>query len=146
MIYLAAPYSHKDVAVRNWRYQRVKQALFGLWDQQQPATCPIILGHEYECRQRSGPRHLPHEFWMVMARAQLSSCTHLYVLTLPGWEESVGLGEEVVLASGMGRPVIGYQPTNDCEEASGLEILSEFGVKLLQHPRMNIPKREAADE
>jgi hypothetical protein len=130
MIYLAAPYTSPDQATRNWRYQRARQALFGLWDKQQPAICPIVLGHEYECTQRTGPKHLPHAFWMTMARAQLSSCTHLYVLTIGGWDESDGVGQEVLLAHGMNRPVIGFAPFDKCADVSGAEILRHFGVPL----------------
>jgi hypothetical protein len=142
VIYLAAPYTSPDMDTRNWRFQRIRQALFGLWDAGQPAVCPVVLGHEYERRQRSGPREMPHEFWMVMARAQLSSCTSLYLLTLQGWRESEGVRQEVLLASGMGRSIQGYAPIDDCEDVSGFEILAEFGVKIPQRHRLVLPRKE----
>lgn len=129
MIYLAAPYTTPDLATRNWRFQRARSALFLLWDNGMPAICPIVLGHEYEQRQRGGPREQPHEFWMTMARAQLSSCTSLWLLTLPGWEESAGVRAEVILAHGMGRAVQGYAPFDKCEPCTGSHILQTFGIK-----------------
>lgn len=129
MIYLATPYTSLDLPTRNWRFQRARSALYSLWDSGMPAICPVILGHEYEQRQRSGPRERPHEFWMVMARAQLSSCTSLWLLTLPGWEESKGVEAEVRLAHGMGRSIQGYAPFDKCEPVSGSYILQTFGLK-----------------
>ena len=130
MIYLAAPYSHDSVDKRNFRYQRAKQALFSLWSNGEPAICPIVLGHEFEQRQRAGPKIMAHEFWMSMAVTQLCACTRVYVLTLPGWQDSKGVRDEVTLASLMTKPVIGYQPFAECTEASGLDILKEFGLYL----------------
>lgn len=142
MIYLAAPYTSPDMDTRNWRYHRAKNALFHLWDSGLPAVCPVVLGHDYERRQKSGPKEMPHEFWMVMARAQLSSCTCLYLLTLPGWQESAGVKAEVQLAVGMGRPVQGFAPINDCEDVSGFEILNEFGIALPRKPKIILQRRE----
>jgi len=143
MIYLAAPYTHPDLATRNWRYQRAKQALFALWDAEEAACCPIILGHEYEQRQRTRPGEKPHAFWMLMARAQLSSCTRLYVLTLPGWDTSLGVREEVALAYGMGRPVQGYAPFDHCQDVSGSYILASCGVALRKtKPSVSLPERK----
>jgi hypothetical protein len=128
MIYLAAPYSAASVEIRNFRYQRAKQALFALWDEGTPAICPIVLGHEYEQRQRSGTRSAPHEFWMSMAVTQLCACTHMYVLTLPGWDESKGVEDEVRLSVLMHKSIIGYQPFAECAEVSGIDIIKEFGL------------------
>lgn len=136
MIYLAAPYTDPDIDTRNWRFQRARQALFGLWEQHVAAICPIVLGHEYEQRQRGGPKHLPHEFWMQMARVQLLSCTSVYVLTLPGWEKSKGVRDEIILASQCGRPVMGYAPFDKCQDVSGRFILQTFGI---DPPRKPMP-------
>ena len=128
VIYLAAPYTHDSVEKRNWRFHRAKQALFTLFDEGKPAVCPVVLGHEYEQRQRSGPKYMPHEFWMSIATAQLVACTHVYVLTLPGWDDSKGVGDEVMLAHLMNKAILGYQPFEDCEVVSGLGILKAFGL------------------
>lgn len=141
MIYLATPYSDPDLNVRNWRYNRAREALFHLWDQQAPAVCPVVLGHIYEQRQRGGARDQPHEFWMVMARAQLVACTHVYVLTLPGWDQSRGVREEVLMAHGLGKGIIGYQNFPFCEDAGGVAILRTFGVKLAPRVPLDVPTK-----
>ena len=128
MIYLAAPYTHPSLDTRNWRYQRAKAALFELWENGEPALCPIVQGHEYENHQRGGARALPHEFWMLIARAQLVACTKIYVLTLQGWEESKGLEAEITLAHGLAKPIIGFAPNNHAQDVSGLVIMRAFGL------------------
>jgi hypothetical protein len=147
VIYLATPYSSSDLTTLNWRYQRAREALFGLWDQHHPAVCPIILGHEYEQRQRTGPRSLPHDFWMMMARAQLVACTHVYVLTLKGWDESNGVKDEVLLAAGMNKPIIGYAPYEHCEDVSGMDIVKTFGgTKQLRPKSLVVPFQVKEEE
>lgn len=149
MIYVACPYSSPDLSTRNWRYQRAKAALFSLWDQQIPAVCPVVLGHEYEQRQRCGMKNLPHGFWMMISRQTLIGCTQLYLLTLPGWRESAGVREEVMLAHKLDRPVIGFPYFEQCEDASGFEILAEFGLsphKRYGTIRLQRPMEEKEDD
>lgn len=145
LIYLAAPYSDPDFGVRAWRYNRVKEALWALYQAQIPAISPIIIGHEYTERSK-GTVPLPHDFWMRIARALLQGCSELYVLTLPGWESSAGVLEEVRLAWQLGKPVLGFPFFDQCEPVSGAYILGAFGCK--PHPaRPLIPsKRRVADD
>lgn len=146
MIYLATPYTARDLSLRNWRYNRAREALFALWDQHHPAVCPIVLGHEYEQRQRTGPRELPHDLWMVMAQAQLVACTQVYVLTLQGWDESAGVRQEVLLAHGLGKPVVGYAPFESCQQYSGLEILRTFGCTPRKTRTLNVPMQQKEED
>ena len=67
-----------------------------------------------------------------MARVQLLACTSVYVLTLPGWEKSKGVKDEVALATACGRPVQGYAPFDPCADVSGLYIYQTFGVAPLK--------------
>lgn len=146
MIYLATPYTATDLATRNWRYNRAKDALFTLWDQHYPAVCPIVLGHEYEQRQRGGPRELPHDLWMVMAQVQLVACTQVWVLTLPGWDQSKGVRDEVRLAHSLGKGVQGYAPFAQCEDYSGLEVLRTFGLVPRRPVPLKMPHIEEDEE
>lgn len=128
MIYLSLPYTHQEWSVRSWRYHRARQALFLLWEQGTPAICPVVLGHEFEARRGKGKPPMPHEFYMRMSLNILPTCTHLLVLTLPGWRDSKGVEAEVTLAARLGRPVQGWACFDSCEEVSGLAILQEFGA------------------
>jgi hypothetical protein len=44
-------------------------------------------------------------FWERNDREHLARCDEVLVLTLDGWEESVGVREEVRIAREMGKPI-----------------------------------------
>lgn len=92
MIYLASPYSHPDPAVRQERYEQAMAAQAYLLRQGQHVYSPIVACH---------PMALAHalptddEWWSEYDRDMLTRCVELYVLCLPGWEESKGVAQEI---------------------------------------------------
>jgi nucleoside 2-deoxyribosyltransferase len=99
--YLASPYSHPDPAVREERYRAACRAAAALLLAGQPVFSPIAHSHplvEYG---------LPADwsFWQRYDRELLERCDEVVVLMLDGWEESVGVREEIRLARAMGKPV-----------------------------------------
>jgi hypothetical protein len=98
MIYLASPYSHPDPAVREQRFQAACRAVADLICSGQAVFSPIVHSH------RLG---LPTDwaFWEPFDQAHLVRCDELAVLTLPGWEDSVGVAAEIALARALGQPV-----------------------------------------
>ena len=45
------------------------------------------------------------EYWNKYDRAMLSQCVKVYVLTIDGWMESVGVAAELKIANELGLPV-----------------------------------------
>jgi len=101
MIYLASPYSHPDQAVEQARFDAVCQAAAALMRRGHLVFSPIAHSHAIA---RFG---LPTDwaFWQRYDRAFLAWCDELWVLTLPGWEQSAGVQAEMRIAREMGKPV-----------------------------------------
>jgi Domain of unknown function (DUF1937) len=116
MIYLASPYSHPDLAVRERRFRDACRAAAVFVRNGRAVFSPIVHGHplvEYG---------LPTDwsFWQWQDREHLARCDEVVVLMLDGWEESVGLQEEIRIGRELGKPVRYVAP----EEAHGSPTLA----------------------
>jgi Domain of unknown function (DUF1937) len=101
MIYLASPYSHPDPAVREARFRAACQSVVALLRAGKVVFAPIVHCHplvEYG---------LPTawDFWEPIDRTYLERCDEVTVLTLPCWEDSVGVRAEVAMARELGKLV-----------------------------------------
>jgi hypothetical protein len=45
------------------------------------------------------------EFWEAQDRRLLQACDELWVLTLDGWQRSIGVRAEIKIAEALGKPV-----------------------------------------
>jgi nucleoside 2-deoxyribosyltransferase len=101
MIYLASPYSHPDSAVREQRYRAACRAAAALLLAGEPVISPIAHSHPLV------EHGLPADwtFWQHYDRDLLARCDAVVVLTLDGWETSVGVREEIRIARELGKPV-----------------------------------------
>jgi len=108
--YLASPYHHERAAVTKARHRETVLATAGLMAAGTSVFSPIVHNHpimrtglvatnpEYAARWR---------FWRVYDYAMLARCDGLLILTLPGWEKSLGVAAERRRARRLGKP-IGY--------------------------------------
>jgi hypothetical protein len=101
LIYLAAPYSHPDNKVVEERMAAVCRVDAVLMDRGTFTFSPL-LKHFVK-----GYANLPGDwnYWQDFCRVTLPKCSHVYVLALDGWEESVGVREEIKLAELLKIPV-----------------------------------------
>lgn len=101
MIYLAAPYSDTNPAVRERRYEAACLATATLLRHGHVVYSPIVHGHPLV---RYG---LPIDwsYWERTDREFLAHCDEVFVLTLEGWEQSVGVNTEICVAIALGKPV-----------------------------------------
>lgn len=101
MIYLASPYTHLDPTVRQSRFEAVCQATAALIRRGEIVYSPIVHGHPL-CQYG-----LPGDwaFWQEYDLAFLKKCDRLFVLTLEGWKESVGVRAEIEAAQKLEKPV-----------------------------------------
>ena len=106
MIYLASPYTHLDLHVREWRFREACRAAAHLLRAGVAVLSPIA--HSHPIAQFGMPTSW--EFWSQVDREYLARCDALAVLTLPGWRESVGVQAEIAYAHELGIPVFYVEP------------------------------------
>ena len=91
MIYLASPYSHPDPAVRAERYARTLD-FTSHWIKLGAAVfSPIVYCHQFVPLGHGTSAGDWNSFNLVMMRKS----RRLWVLMLPGWDESRGVGFEI---------------------------------------------------
>jgi hypothetical protein len=101
MIYLASAYSHPDPAIREQRFREACRAAAALFRQGHVVFSPIAHSHPLV------EHGLPADwsFWQRYDREMLARCDEVVVLMLEGWEDSVGVREEIRIARELGKPV-----------------------------------------
>jgi hypothetical protein len=104
--YLASPYTHVDVVVRQRRYEAACLAISELLKAGQHVYSPIVYSHQL-CAYG-----LPvdWQFWQEYDRRLLEICDGLIVLQLDGWQESVGVNAEMAIARELGKPISFLSP------------------------------------
>lgn len=101
MIYLASPYSHPEVTIREQRFRDACRAAAQLLASGLTVFSPIVHGHPLV------DHGLPTDwsFWKRFDRDHLVRCDEVVVLMLDGWQESVGVAAEIQIAGELGKPV-----------------------------------------
>ncbi len=91
LTYLAVPYSHPDPEVRKFRFDCVNKAAGKMMNEGLLVFSPISHSHPI-----AEVYDLPTtwEYWERFCRAYMSHCSSMVVLTLPGWQQSVGVTAE----------------------------------------------------
>lgn len=102
MIYLASPYSHKSVSIKESRYLFAMKCTAALIKKKLFVWSPIV--HCHEMAKRHG---MPDDaaFWMEYNFDFIRHSQAVYVLALYGWKESVGVKEEIDVAKKLFIPV-----------------------------------------
>lgn len=94
MIYVATPYSHRDEMVRGHRYNMAEGAVQTLLEAGIHAYSPIVASHPLHLAGMGGT----WEFWRDYDLNMLARCDELFVYTITGWSESVGVAAEIDFA------------------------------------------------
>lgn len=107
MIYLASPYSHKDPAVMEERFDRVVAVAAQLINRGNIIYSPIMHFHPIAVRH-----DLPRDFafWKEVNLQILKRCDEMWVLDLIGLYESRGVMAERLFAQANGIPVKHLDP------------------------------------
>lgn len=107
MIYISAPYTHKDWAVTLERMEAVHGHFLQLAEEMKMSVSPLIVGHQYI---DAGMWTASHDFWLPYSEELLKVCSEVHVLKLDGWQESVGVQFELRIAAGLGLPIAFFNP------------------------------------
>lgn len=102
-IYLAAPYSHKDPAVRAMRIEIVNIKAANLMMQGHLVFSPLSHSHPISAHCDVDP--YDHDFWLRQDLWVLEICDEMQILCLDGWESSKGIKTETEFAKKLGIPV-----------------------------------------
>ena len=105
LIYLASPYSHRNPAVRELRYELARLTTAKMLKEGQAAFSPIVYGKSME--NMIGTDYVS---WKQFNDAMLHAADEVHVLMLDGWRESKGVKYEVELANMLELPVLFIQP------------------------------------
>jgi len=95
LIYIGQPYATDDIIERLERVSVGGKYLLKLIEDGKLPFSPICQCHSV--REFSGGG-TTWDFWRTYDFGMLEACDELHVLTLPGWEESVGLTAEIDFA------------------------------------------------
>lgn len=107
IIYLASPYSHEDLTIREERYQAVAREAGLLINEGNVVFSPIAHSHPIAVY---GKVDGGWETWVKQDLAILARCDEFMVLMLPGWEHSTGIQVEELFADEHDIPVTYRNP------------------------------------
>lgn len=99
MIYLSVPYSGMEEL--SFEVSCLMAAF--LMKTGAVVLSPIIQGHVLASKY---DMPCDHEFWLKHDLEMLKKCDEMYVIALPGWEQSVGVQREIEEAGRLGIPVV----------------------------------------
>ena len=100
-IYMGSPYTGTPEQQQE-RYEQARWATAQLLKAGTVVYSPIVHCHDLAlCHQLPGSI----DFWRWYDLAMIEAAHTLFVLTLPGWEESKGLRWEINLATDLGMPI-----------------------------------------
>lgn len=100
MIYLASVYSlNADKELMQKRFEYVEKYVA---TSEEHLYSPIVYSHAFGLKYE-----LPKEykFWKQRDRNSLQRCDALYVLMMPGWEDSIGVTDEIAYAKSINKPI-----------------------------------------
>lgn len=105
IVYLACPYTHPSIEVREYRFRAVTRAAARLIQQGNIVFSPVTMTHPIDALLAGSQGTLGSEFWVRFDEAFMDACSELVVLTLDGWKDSEGLARELKYFKDRGRPV-----------------------------------------
>lgn len=117
--YLASPYTHASPLEREHRYLAAAHALRQFLEAKIWIYSPIV-----HCHELAKVYIMPKEasFWKEYNFAMIRAGRRLRILRLPGWDNSVGVKEEIAYAIQLGKPLIYHNPEALFDAAATVEI------------------------
>lgn len=101
--YLASPYSHLQIEVRNMRVRRVANAVFWFMQRGLYLYSPIVYT-DLLCKLNS-PDDYTVDSWLDFDKSIIQSMPCFYILVLKGWKKSKGIKIEYDYAKLCSKPI-----------------------------------------
>ena len=124
LIYLAVPYTAKDLSVQATRAHKVTVLSARLVEHGIYNFSPITQSHQQQISS-----DLPHtwDFWENHDTMILDRCDELWVYMLPGWTESKGVLGEIEYATSLDIPVrYVYVKTDQHGQSGDIEVYNKL--------------------
>jgi|GEM_PF-430587 len=112
LAYLAAPYSHPNPQIKDWRYKAVTKVAAELLKEKQMVYSPLTHNVPLSRLGVVGS----WETWRELDHHMLSKCDLLIVLTLEGWETSTGVLSEIEFAKEKNIPIHYKEFTHEVQD------------------------------
>lgn len=103
-VYLASPYTPVAGESIQQRVDAACRAAAKLMEMGHAVFSPIAHSHYVADYLPDGLR-LDHAFWMGQDIPVLREAKKMYILMLPGWEQSRGIAREIEVANARGIPI-----------------------------------------
>ena len=116
-IYLGLPYMHKEMYVRQLRAEISDIVSAELMNKGEHVYAPISSCHNIAVKYG-----LPGDwaYWKEMDEVFIRHCDKVMIITLVGWEESVGVTAEIKLAKKYKKPIEYIDPSPYLELIKGV--------------------------
>ena len=102
-IFLASPYTHNDKAVMTFRYEAALAAVSELINEGNIIFSPIVHSHPIAVTYNL---QRDYSFWQAYTNSFILHWAEAFaILCLPGWEYSVGIIDESILARKIKLPI-----------------------------------------
>lgn len=125
LFYLASPFTHDDVQIRNLRTEQVAEVAAYLMQAGLFVFAPIPHG---VLISKYGLPDGYEEFWKPYCHTTLGRCDSLIVLKLDGWEESTGVQDEILIARQLGKPIYYIEHRDEAYVKDFAQKLIEIGA------------------
>jgi nucleoside 2-deoxyribosyltransferase len=122
LVYMASPYSNALPSVREERFKDACRAAAWFMGKGVQVFSPIA--HTHPIAEFGLPKGW--DFWQTYDMAFLKACDGLIVLTLRGWNKSVGVKAEIGIMEAMGKPIEYWKLVGDmCQRHSRARAVKE---------------------
>jgi Domain of unknown function (DUF1937) len=115
IIYLAAPYTHSDLAVREARFEQVTRVAANLIAQGKIVFSPLTMTHPIDRILADRDTTLGSDYWVDFDEAFMEMCAQIFVLKLDGWQVSSGVRREIQYFERAGKSVTYLEPDGRIE-------------------------------
>lgn len=109
LVYLASPYTHSDLAVRDARFRAACRKAAAMMREGRITFCPIAHSHPVALEMPDGLA-VDGEFWKQQDAPYLEACNEMVVLMIDGWDKSKGVAHEIERATERGIPIFYEYP------------------------------------
>ena len=110
--------SFQDTLTRQHRYEYTMKRVAQMLKKGVFVYSPIVYTHEISCKYT-----LPteYEFWEKSCRHSIDICDSLVVLKMQGWEDSIGITDEIKYAKEVGKEITYLECEDYCDPYEGYE-------------------------